>query len=237
MKKTLNIIPIFLLYLFFFSMNNCAKNKTVNSINQSEIIHPKISVKIKDIKNGDLIFVGAQTEELSGAISRVTQLSETKNYDHVGLIELTNDSIFVLHAAPFGGSQREEINHFYHSQTEKNNKIVVYRLKKKFQNSIPNAIITAKSMLGKDYNWEYILNDETLYCSDYIEKAFRKDSIFELIPMNFKNPKTGIIDKFWIDFYAKKNLAVPQDAPGTNPNQLAESNKLIEIGPLYIMKK
>ena len=233
MKKIINVFTILILSLFFFSMNSCSQN--IISSNHKNALN--YSVNTSNILNGDLIFVGAQTEDLSGAINRVTQQSEKRNFDHVGLIEKTKDSIFVLHAAPFGGSQREEINHFYHSQTEKNNKIIIFRLKPEYQYSISNAIIMAKTMLGKEYNWEYIINDQTLYCSDFIERAFRKDSIFELIPMNFTNPKTGKIDEFWVNFYAKKKLTVPQDEPGTNPNQLAESNKLQEIGPVVLMKK
>lgn len=235
MKKIINVFPILILSLFFLSMNSCSQkfHQKVPRISNINIIQP---ITINQLQNGDLIFVGAQTEDLSGAINRVTKISNNRNFDHVGIIEITKDSIFVLHAAPYGGSQREEIKHFYHSQTEKNNQIVIYRLKPKYQSAIPNAISVAKSLLGKEYNWEYILNDDTLYCSDFIERAFRKDSIFNLIPMNFKNLTTGKIDEFWVDFYAKKNLDVPQDEPGTNPNQLAESEKLVEIAPFIILK-
>lgn len=176
----------------------------MNSCTKTKLITEKENNLTKNIKNGDLIFVGAQTEELSGAINRVTKLSEETNFDHVGLIEKTSDSFFVLHAAPMGGSQREEIHHFYTSQTEKNNKIVIYRLKDDYQKTIPNAISKAKTMLGKPYNWLYILNDDELYCSDFVERAFRNDNVFELIPMNFKNQETGKIDDFWVDFYSKK---------------------------------
>ena len=224
MKKIFVLFPIFLL-LFSLIMNSCTQTK---ALSEKEII------SLKNIRNGDLIFVGAQTEELSGAISRVTKISEKTNFDHVGLIEKTSDSIFVLHAAPMGGSQREEIHHFYTSQTEKKNKIVIYRLQKEYQATIPNAITKAKTMLGKPYNWLYILNDDELYCSDFVERAFRNDEVFELIPMNFKNKETGIIDDFWIDFYKKKGKEVPQDEPGTNPNQLASSEKLTRIGELRL---
>ena len=224
MKKIFVLFPIFLL-LFSLIMNSCTQTKTLS---EKEII------SLKNIKNGDLIFVGAQTEELSGAISRVTKISDKTNFDHVGLIEKTSDSIFVLHAAPMGGSRREEVHHFYTSQTEKKNKIVIYRLQKEYQSTIPNAITKAKTMLGKPYNWLYILNDDELYCSDFVERAFRNDEVFELIPMNFKNKETGIIDDFWIDFYKKKGKEVPQDEPGTNPNQLASSEKLTRIGELRL---
>lgn len=224
MKKIFVLFPIFLL-LFSLIMNSCTQTKTLS---EKEII------SLKNIKNGDLIFVGAQTEELSGAISRVTKISDKTNFDHVGLIEKTSDSIFVLHAAPMGGSRREEVHHFYTSQTEKKNKIVIYRLQKEYQSTIPNAITKAKTMLGKPYNWLYILNNDELYCSDFVERAFRNDEVFELIPMNFKNKETGIIDDFWIDFYKKKGKEVPQDEPGTNPNQLASSEKLTRIGELRL---
>ena len=217
-------------------MNSCSNNIKDRSTVFQKFIIPEKLIQLKEIQDGDLIFVGAQTEELSGAISRVTKISNETNFDHVGLIEKTADSIFVLHAAPMGGSQREEIHHFYTSQTEKKNLIVIYRLKKEFQPSIPNAIIKAKTMLGKPYNWLYILNDDELYCSDFIERAFRDDKIFELIPMNFKNKETGIIDNFWIDFYKKKGKDVPQDEPGTNPNQLATSEKLEKIGVLELKR-
>ena len=203
MKKIFVLFPIFLL-LFTLTMNSCTQTK---SITKKEII------SLKNIQNGDLIFVGAQTEELSGAINRVTKINDETNFDHVGLIEKTTDSIFVLHAAPMGGSQREEIHHFYTSQSEKNNKIVIYRLQKEYQSTISHAIKKAKTMLGKPYNWLYILNDDELYCSDFVERAFRDDKVFELIPMNFKNKETGIIDNFWIDFYRKKGKEVPQDEP------------------------
>ena len=78
----------------------------MNSCTETKIIANTNSIELNNIQNGDLIFVGAQTEELSGAISSVTKISDKTNFDHVGLIEKTSDSIFVLHAAPMGGSQR-----------------------------------------------------------------------------------------------------------------------------------
>lgn len=233
MKKIFVLFPIFSI-LFALIMNSCSQNIIPSSTTSKEVENNNKSLTENDIQNGDLIFVGAQTEELSGAISRVTKISSETNFDHVGLIEKTSDTIFVLHAAPMGGSQREELHHFYTSQTEKKNVIAIYRLKDEFQASIPNAISMAKTMLGKPYNWLYILNDDELYCSDFIERAFRNDAIFELIPMNFKNKETGVIDDFWINFYKKKGKEVPQDEPGTNPNQLATSEKLEKIGVLRL---
>ena len=86
MKKIFVLFPIFLL-LFTLTMNSCTKAK---------ILKEKHSISLQNIQNGDLIFVGAQTEELSGAINRVTKINDETNFDHVGLIEKTTDSIFVF---------------------------------------------------------------------------------------------------------------------------------------------
>ncbi len=207
-------IFIFICVGFLFS---CSTQKTISET---------------QLQNGDLIFVEAKQENLSGAINRVTQKSKAENFDHVGIIEISEDGTFVLHASPKRGSNRQPLNEFYNGNLESNQKMVVYRLKKPYQNSIEPALAKAKTLLGKPYNWSYVLNEESYYCSDFVERAFRENSIFETIPMNFKNPETNQIDDFWIDFYKKIDKEVPQDKPGTNPNQLASSEKLSRIGVL-----
>ena len=190
------------------------------------------SLNYNSLKNGDLLFVTAQQENLSGAINRVTQINETENYDHIGIVEKTKTSIFVLHAAPKGGSQKELLTDFMKNQTENNSEVYVYRLKKDDQNAVPKALDKANSLLGKPYNFTYVLNDETLYCSDFVERIFRENQIFELKPMTFINPKTGKPDDFWVNFYQQKNMEVPEGKPGCNPNGLAGSDKLMKIKKL-----
>src|SRR5690554_3090593 len=189
-------------------------------------------ITYKKLQNGDLIFVEAKQQNLSGAINRVTQKSEIENFDHVGIIEITSNGIFVLHASTKLGSNKQLFQDFYTENLKNDQNMVVYRLKKNDQNSIESAIMKANSMLGKPYNWSYVLNEESYYCSDFIERIFREDSVFEHIPMNFINPETQQIDDFWIQFYQKIELEVPQGQPGTNPNQLASSPKLIRIGAI-----
>lgn len=177
-----------------------------------------------------MVFVTAQKENLSGAINRVTQKNETENYDHIGIIEKNKNSVFVLHASPKGGSQKQTLKNFIKNQTEGNAEIYLYRLKPEFQNSIPEAIEKANSLLGKPYNFTYVLNEETLYCSDFMERIFRNYHVFELKPMTFINPKTGKTDDFWFKFYQEKNMEVPEGKLGCNPNGLASSEKLVKIG-------
>jgi uncharacterized protein YycO len=187
---------------------------------------------VSDLKNGDLLFVTAKATGLSGAINNVTQKQENASFDHIGILEKTKNEVFVLHAAPKGGSQKQILKEFLKDQADDGQKVIVYRLKKQYQNAIPAALERAESMVGKPYNFNYILDENSYYCSDFIERAFRKDAVFKLEPMTFIDPKTGKTNDFWEEFYKKKNLKVPEGEPGCNPNGLAASDKLERIREL-----
>ncbi|MFP3599397.1 YiiX/YebB-like N1pC/P60 family cysteine hydrolase [Chryseobacterium sp. SIMBA_029] len=186
----------------------------------------------KLVENGDLLFVTAKETGLSGAINNVTQKQKKASFDHIGIVEEVQHQFFVLHAAPKGGSQKQPLADFMKDQAADGQRVVVYRLKPQYRNTIPSAIQKAESMVGKPYNFNYILDENSYYCSDFIERAFRKDQIFKLEPMSFKDPKTGNTNTFWEEFYRKKNLKVPEGEPGCNPNGLAGSDKLERIREL-----
>ncbi|KMQ61325.1 hypothetical protein ACM39_17795 [Chryseobacterium sp. FH2] len=203
-----NNFKVFILIGIYFFLSGCKSN--IGS----------------DLRNGDLLFVTAKETGLSGAINNVTQKQGNASFDHIGILEKDGRAFFVLHAAPKGGSQRQTLNDFLKDQAEDGQNVVVYRLRPEYQKTIPSAIEEAKLMLGKPYNFNYILDENSYYCSDFIERAFRKDHIFKLEPMTFKDPKTGKTNAFWEEFYQKRNLKVPEGELGCNPNGLAGSDKL-----------
>ncbi len=184
------------------------------------------------LKNGDLLFVTAKQDGLSGAINNVTQREAHSNFDHLGIVERSGTDVFVLHAAPKGGSQKQMVDDFVNDAKTQHQSVVQYRLRKKYKKSIPKALAKANSMLGRPYNFTYILDESSYYCSDFIERIFREDSVFTLEPMTFKDPSTGQINAFWQSFYDKKGLRVPEGELGCNPNGLAASPKLIRIQTL-----
>lgn len=207
MRKILNA-KLFAFLILIFSVISCASNLK------------------SDLKNGDLLFVTAKNSGLSGAINNVTQKKETEKFDHIGILEIKNGQYSVLHASPENGSNRQNLKDFIKDQKGDQQNIVVYRLKPEFQKTIPDALSNADLMLGKPYNFNYILDENSYYCSDFIERAFRENQIFNLEPMTFIDPKTGKTNEFWQDFYNKKNLKVPEGELGCNPNGLAGSDKL-----------
>lgn len=189
-------------------------------------------IKSSGLKNGDLLFVTAKDSGLSGAINNVTQKEKNASFDHIGILEKVDGHYFVLHASPKRGSEKQKLKDFVEDQKKGGQNIFVYRLKPEYQNAIPDAIVKANSMLGKPYNFNYILNEDSYYCSDFIERIFRKDHVFTLEPMTFIDPKTGKTNEFWQKFYQEKNLKVPEGELGCNPNGLAGSSKIERIQQL-----
>lgn len=186
--------------------------------------------KTSFLENGDLLFVSAVQMGLSGAIDNVTQTAKNTSYDHIGILNIKGNRFYVLHASPKGGSQRQRLHSFLKNQTKKERIVDVYRLYNKDQQLIYKAIAKAESLIGKPYNFDYILNVDSYYCSDFVERAFRESQVFQLEPMTFVDPKTGKTHVFWENYYKNKNLKVPEGELGCNPNGLAASNKIYSIG-------
>lgn len=192
-----------------------------------------VTYKGVTICHGDLLFVGAQAENLSGAINRVTQRTEDTSFDHVGLVEIVHGQPYVLHASSKKGSVKEPLDSLIKGDHKAARLFAIYRIDSIYQEAIPQAIETAHQLLGKPYNWSYILNDSSYYCSDFVERAFRHIGLFELEPMTFKNPKTGDFDVFWITFYETQGMEIPEGELGCNPNGMAASPHIHHIGSFH----
>ena len=188
------------------------------------------------LKTGDLLFCRTTAGDLSKAIDQVTQTGKETHYSHVGIIDIRNDTIWVLHSAPEKGVCCEVLSSFLNPENEKRI-ATAYRLKSKNSKAIPAAIQKARELIGQHYNFTYIFKDQGYYCSEYIYELFAADSIFTLNPMTFKNPKTGQFIPEWIDHYQKLGIAIPEGEPGCNPNGMAASEKLEMIGEVKFAEK
>ncbi len=191
---------------------------------------PATALALK-VRDGDLLFVTAARTGLSGAIDDATATQGKLSFDHVALVAHAGDAAVVLHADEHG-SREQPLAAFVAEANAKQRQIVVYRLTATYRPAIPDAIAQARRMLGKPYNDTYVPDDNSYYCSDFIERAFRMHHVFALQPMNFRNLQTGKISPYWIEFYRSKGMPVPQDMPGTNPNDMAKTPALSAIGRL-----
>lgn len=181
------------------------------------------------LQPGDLLFVTASQNGLSGAIDDATARAGQVSYDHVALVAGSGEQAQVLHADQLG-SREQPLAVFLREAGEKQRQIDAYRLRDADPQVIADGLDQARRLLGKPYNATYVPDEDSLYCSDFIERAFRAHGIFALQPMNFRNPRTGVIADWWVQFYAGHGMDVPQDVPGSNPNDMARDPDLQPLG-------
>jgi uncharacterized protein YycO len=186
-----------------------------------------------ELKTGDLLFRGKTSSSLSTAIDDVTRTVEGKHFSHVGLVEVTDGEVFVIHADGPSGVRKESLIAFMADGKGESLYVEAYRLRGKWNGGISEAIKRASGVIGEPYNYTYIIEDSGYYCSELIWYAFAADSVFRLEPMTFKDPATGEFHGGWIEHYQKMGIEIPEGLPGCNPNGMAASEKLEFLGVVY----
>ena len=180
-----------------------------------------------ELQEGDLLFQDLDSSPLCDAIELVTPGYKDANFSHIGLVVLDNDTLKVLEAIP-PKVVLTDMNSFFNRSydTEGRSKIIAGRLKDEFQHTIKDAIIYAKSKIGIKYDQEFLMNNNSYYCSELIFEAFEKDSIFKLKPMTFLHPETNDTLTVWKNYYSKLGVTIPQNEPGINPGIMSLSDKI-----------
>lgn len=245
-KIRVTVVAILWILIFAILLTSCNSSHKRDKLNGAldniiadfnNFINPPYGdIELSLFKNGDLIF---QID--SSSFSNAVIESTSGNFSHVGIIERIADTLYIIDATPKKGVSKQLLVDFI-TQTPKDSlgipMIRVKRLNKlqenvsadSLQSIANNAVEHALSLLGKPYDFAFTKGDEKIYCSELIYESFRCNGapIFSLIPMNFKD-SSGEISDFWIDYYQKLNLSVPQGEEGSNPNQIFQSPLLREI--------
>ena len=183
-------------------------------------------------QTGDLLFTASiSTEEgqLSAAINDVTQTSLKTNYTHMGFVVVEDGNVEVIHAAPQKGVCREPLESFLENMTM----VDLFRFKSQLNVSFDSAIERSVPLIGLPYDSLYIMDGGNgYYCSSLIYHLFEDQNIFQLEPMTFIDPLTGLFHLSWENHYNRLNVAIPEGLPGCNPNGMAESETVVHIGSL-----
>lgn len=181
------------------------------------------------LKTGDILFQSMNCGPLCEAINEVTEGYQGKDFSHLGLVYIKNDSVFVIEAS--GKAVKITPLETFKSYTTE--EMVVGRLKRGYQKYIPDAIAFALQQIGVPYDDEYLYNNGKYYCSELLYDAFLyayKKPLFELYPMTFKSPTSHTYFEVWVAYYANLKMEVPEGQPGCNPGGISTSNKLKIIG-------
>ncbi|MEZ4786358.1 MAG: YiiX/YebB-like N1pC/P60 family cysteine hydrolase [Flavobacterium haoranii] len=184
-----------------------------------------------ELKTGDLIFQSMNCGELCEAINQVTEGYKGIDFNHMGMVVIENDSVFVLEAS--GNSVKLIPYQTFTSYTDL--PMYVGRVKKRFKKLIPEAVSFGKNQLGVPYDNEYIYNNGKYYCSELIYDCFKeanKEPFFVLYPMTFKAPNSKEFFNVWEEYYNNLNMKIPEGELGCNPGGISTSKKIKILGTL-----
>ncbi len=143
-------------------------------------------------KEGDIIFQSLAGIELADVIEGATQ----SPYSHSGMVIKKNELWYVREAA---GPVQDTLLLLWIARGYEN-KFAVFRLKPAYQKYIPAMIEESEEFMGLPYDMLYELDDEKIYCSELIYKAFLNVSgeklgrLRKLKELNWQPYKEFIID-------------------------------------------
>ncbi len=184
------------------------------------------------LKPGDLLFQDIDCGEFCDAIEKVTFGVGNANFSHIGLVATDkNGKLMVLEAVSKGVTETSLDTFLNRSfDADKNPKVVVGRLKTEFHYLIEPAVTSAYQRLGKPYDEIFDIQNDKYYCSELIYFAFKDANggkpIFELQPMTFNDPDTGLPFPVWVEYYKELGQPIPEGQPGLNPGGISLSESL-----------
>ena len=145
-------------------------------------------------------------------------IETTEKYSHVGIYF----DGYIYHASRKRGVAKQKLEEYL---AEEKHEVFIYRYPE-----IDTEIIKerAERYLGCQYNHSFYPDNGKFYCSQYIAEIL---PIFDIVPMKFGDGEKEISD-YWKKYYEELGVPVPLNQPGTNPGQLAKSEKLHYIGKL-----
>ena len=117
---------------------------------------------------GDVIF---QSSEKTALIEMIEGASGS-HYSHCGIVDQVDGQWVVYEAADTVTATPLEV----FIDRGRGDGFAAYRFKKDYQDDIPTIIEKTRVYLGRPYDFRYRMDDEHIYCSELIYKAFAKST-------------------------------------------------------------
>jgi hypothetical protein len=179
-----------------------------------------------ELQNGDILFQDLGCGPVHDAINGVTPGYADAELNHCGIVRVSQSRVFVIeaispkvHAVP--------IDVFLNRSVDSKNRptVMVGRVTDEVCSLVPAAVSFCVGRTGLRYDPLFMPDEGTFYCSELIVEGFRfangGNPVFPKQPMTFKSPDTGEILPFWIQYYSRFGVDVPEGVPGSNPGTLS----------------
>lgn len=188
----------------------------------------------KELRSGDLVFVGLPMDYASGDGMDAAIVASTGdgqlNLIHVAIVEVAPDSVYVIDATAKRGVQRHSLQSFLQDFTLKSGEYPTF-IVKRLTVPVPDAVENAKAFCGQPYDSLFLPRNGAQYCSELIHDSYLSPSgefLFEEYPMNWKDAD-GNYPPYWVRLFGRLGVPIPQDVPGTNPQRMAASPLLEDV--------
>jgi hypothetical protein len=194
-----------------------------------QILSAQKHLKEHTLQAGDLLFQDLDCGDLCDAIEKVTEGFQQRDFSHMGIVtEDKKGNQYVIEAI---GShvQKIPVARFF----ERSNKVIAGRLIPEYQHLVMKACAEAEKTVGVPYDDRFLMNNDSLYCSELVYQVFlsanRGEPVFDLQPMTYKDPDTRVYFPAWVSYYQELQSAIPEGEPGINPGLISRSEKLVII--------
>lgn len=185
-----------------------------------------------DLRHGDLLFcvvAPKQGSELAEAIVDVTEGKDEMSISHVAMVCRLGESVYALEATGGKGVCLTPIDSFFvQADRSAEGKPLVVQGRLKDVECVEAAVVRALGYMGRPYDDLYLPTDSAIYCSELVQLSYiDKDgrAVFPQEPMSFHD-RSGKITPFWIEHYRRRQMEVPEGAPGTNPGGISRSDRI-----------
>ena len=186
-----------------------------------------------EIQTGDLLFVAlpldytveADTASMASAIAAATGDEAKLNYIHVAILEVSGDTTFVIDATLKRGVDRYPLDTMKEEFRLRGGDYPVFVVKRMKDNKrAAEWVAGAKQYVGRGYDVAFLPDNDEQYCSELVWNSYTDADGRHLMteaPMNFR-AADGSFPPYWVWLFSKIGMPIPQDVPGTNPNDMAK---------------
>lgn len=190
------------------------------------------SEKTEGIRTGDLLFVGypegflnhvpGESGGMADAIAASTGKGGTE-FVHTAILEATDSGIFVIDATIKYGVDRHPLDTLIAQFTLSDGslpELVVMRLKD--PSKAEEHVANAKKYIGEEYDSSFMAGNGKHYCTELVYDSYTGtdgEPLLQCVPMNFKGPD-GEFPPYWVWLFDLIGEPIPQDEPGTNPQEM-----------------
>lgn len=215
-------------FLFTSLLLIACQQKTVKVLENQNV---KVDT-IENIQTGDLLFVGLPVSYSIAPDARnlpanaETCAGDSLNLIHVAILEVQNDTVWVIDATIKHDVCRYPLDTFLADFTLADGSLPRFIIKRLKDNSkAVDYVENAKKFLGCAYDTEFLADNEAQFCSELVRNSFVTADgqfLFEEVPMNWqKSDGTPIL--YWQQLFGLIHAEIPQGRMGTTPAQMISS--------------